>query len=219
VQAGFIFSFVDSLGVAVGAIGGAIYASRHKKYDYDVVGAFGLAIVSALGGGVVRDILIQHGPPLALVNVHYLYAALLGTLLGLLFDKYISKRIERLILIIDAASLSLFAVAGAIRALHFGVSWLPAIFLGVITAVGGGSLRDVLSGRTPMIFERGQLYAIVALVSASSLVVCNFVGFSQSTATIISVGLGFLLRLLTLKYGWRTSAIRQADIDLVISKD
>jgi uncharacterized membrane protein YeiH len=210
-QAEFIFSLVDSLGVAVGAIGGAIYASRHEKHHYDVVGAFGLAIVSALGGGVLRDILIQHGPPLALTNVRYLYLALLGALLGLLFGRNIGKRTEQFLLIIDAAALSLFAVAGAIRAIHFGLSWLPALFLGVLTAVGGGSLRDVLSGHTPMIFERGQLYAIVALVSASSFVLCNFLGLSHSTSTILSVSLGFLLRLLTLRFGWRTSAIRQID--------
>lgn len=207
-QAELIFSVVDTLGVAVSAVGGALYASRHEKYHYDVVGAFGLAMVSALGGGVVRDILIQHGPPLALVSTRYLYIALLGACVGLMFGTSISKRMERFMLIIDAAALSLFAVAGTIRAVNFGLTWLPAIFLGVITAVGGGSLRDVLSGRTPFIFERGQLYAIIALVSASSFFLLNLWGVPHSTATPLSVAFGFLLRLLTLKYGWQTSALR-----------
>lgn len=208
-QADSIFALVDTLGVAVGAISGALFARRHESYNYDVVGAFGLAIVTALGGGLVRDILMQHGPPLALVNIRYLYIALLGALLGLIFGRNIGKRMEQFILIIDAAALSLFAVAGVTRAINAGLSWLPALFMGIITAVGGSSVRDVLSGRTPMIFEKGQFYAIVAMLAASCFLLLNLTGLPRSLATELSVTLGFLLRLLTLKFGWRTTALRE----------
>src|ERR1700722_15793597 len=144
-----LFSLVDFLGVIAGALGGALAARQNEKYQYDVVGLFGLALVSALGGGITRDILIQRGPPLALVDIRYLYAGLLGAVLGLILGKRGGSLAERVLFIVDAAALVLFAVAGATRALDSGLVVLPALLLGCVTAVGGGSLRDVLSGRTP----------------------------------------------------------------------
>ena len=152
-----LIAALDFAGIAVASIGGALHAHRHPRYHYDIIGVFGLALTSALGGGGVRDILLQHGPPLALVDVWYCYVACLAAILTLPLATRIGDRTEKFMLYIDAAAISLFAVSGTARAEGFGIAWLPAIMLGVITAVGGGSLRDVLSGSTPRVFERRQL--------------------------------------------------------------
>ncbi|HWO38172.1 MAG TPA: TRIC cation channel family protein, partial [Candidatus Acidoferrum sp.] len=94
------------------------------------------------------------------------------------------------------------------RALNSGLSMLPALLLGTVTAVGGGALRDVLSGRTPKVFEGGELYAIVAAIAADVFLLCSFMGITAGTATGVSVAAGFFLRLLGLRFGWQTKAIR-----------
>ena len=203
-----LFTIIDFLGVIAGALGGALAARRSQTHRYDLVGVLGLGIVSALGGGIMRDILIQRGPPLALLDVRYLYAALGGALVALFFGSGLGPRTQRLLILVDAAALSLFAVAGATRALNSGLSTLPALLLGTVTAVGGGALRDVLSGRTPKVFEGGELYAIVAAIAADVFLLCSFMGITAGTATGVSVAAGFFLRLLGLRFGWQTKAIR-----------
>jgi uncharacterized membrane protein YeiH len=203
-----VFSLIDFLGVIAGALGGALAARQNERYAYDVVGLFGLALVSALGGGITRDILIEQGPPLAFVDVRYLYAAFGGAFLGLVFGARVGTRTKKILIFVDAAALALFAVAGATRALNYNLSVLPALILGTVTAVGGGSLRDVLSGTTPKVFERGELYAIVAAASAAVFLGCDRAGFSRLASTGAGVGAGFSFRLLALHFGWRTRAVR-----------
>lgn len=202
-----LFSIVDFSGVAVGAVGGALEARRHEQYHYDVVGVLGLAFLSALGGGITRDIILQHGPPLAFVDVRYLLVALAGGMVGVLFGSSAGPRTRRFMLTVDAAALGLFAVAGAIRALNADLSVLPALLLGVTTAVGGGSLRDVFMGRTPRIFERGEPYAIAATIAVVAFLLVDFLGFSRTDSTATGAGVGFLVRVLALQFGWRTRRV------------
>jgi uncharacterized membrane protein YeiH len=109
---------------------------------------------------------------------------------------------------VDAAALGLFAVAGSTRALAAGLSFLPALVLGIVTAVGGGSLRDVFSGRTPKIFERGEPYALVAvIVSVLFLLIDRWTG-NVTLSTSIGVVAGFMIRVLALRLQWKTKAAR-----------
>src|SRR5438445_2242932 len=140
-----LFSLIDFLGVFVGALGGALAAVRDTRYKYDLVGVSGLALASALGGGITRDLILQKGPPLAFADVRYLITALAGAVIGMLFAHRIGKNTERAVIFIDAAALGLFAVSGSTRALNNGMTILPAFLLGVTTAVGGGCIRDLLS--------------------------------------------------------------------------
>ncbi|SNS23464.1 Uncharacterized membrane protein YeiH [Granulicella rosea] len=204
-----LISALDFAGIAVGSIGGALHAYRHPRYDYDIIGVLGLGLISALGGGIVRDVLLQHGPPLALVDVYYCYVAILAALLTLLLVARIDRRAEQLMLYIDAAAISLFAVSGTARAESFGMSWLPAIMLGVVTAVGGGSLRDVLSGSTPRVFERGNFYAIAAALAAGAYLLASTLGAEQIWAVATGVIVGFTLRILSILLNWRTFSFRR----------
>jgi uncharacterized membrane protein YeiH len=189
-QIGKLFLLIDFSAVFFGAVGGA------------------LALTSALGGGITRDIILQHGPPLAFSDVRYLLLALAGALTGMVFASRIGKGVERLIVGIDAAGLGLFAVAGCTRALDANLGFLPALLLGCVTAVGGGSLRDVLSGRTPKVFERGELYAIAAAFGAAAFLVCDKLGLDRSIATPVGALCGSGLRILSLRFKWTTRSVR-----------
>jgi uncharacterized membrane protein YeiH len=205
-----LFSLIDFLGVFVGALGGALAAVRDTRYKYDLVGVTGLALASALGGGITRDLILQKGPPLAFADARYLMVALAGAVIGMVFAHRIGKSTERAIIFIDAAALGLFAVSGSTRALNNGLGWLPALLLGATTAVGGGCIRDVLSGRTPKIFERGELYAIAAAFGAAAFLVCDALKLPREASTAIGTLCGFGLRLLALRYHWETRSIRNS---------
>jgi len=131
-----LFFIVDFLGVFVGALGGALATIRDTRYRYDVVGVFGLGFVSALGGGIVRDVILQKGPPLAFTDIRYIVTALAGATIALMFETRLGRREEILIVWVDAAALGLFAVAGTTRALNAGLTELPALLLWIVTAVG-----------------------------------------------------------------------------------
>jgi uncharacterized membrane protein YeiH len=203
-----LFSVIDFLAVFVGGLGGALAAVRDTRYKYDLVGVTGLALASALGGGITRDLILQNGPPLAFADARYLIAALAGAVIGMIFAQRIGKNTERALVIIDAAALGLFSVSGSTRAINFGMSRLPALLLGATTAVGGGCIRDVLSGRTPKIFERGELYAIAAGFGAATFLLCDRLGLSREVSTTMGSVCGFGLRLLALRYHWATRSIR-----------
>lgn len=219
-----LFQLIDFLGVFVGALGGALSAVRDTRYKYDLVGVTGLAFASALGGGITRDLILQKGPPLAFVDVRYLVAALAGAAVGVIFSARIGdsptsaprirvpsigRKTERLIIVIDAAALGLFAVAGSTRALEAGLLRLPAFLLGCVTAVGGGCIRDVLSGTTPKIFELGELYAIAAAFGSAMFLACDALHFSQEISTIVGALCGFSLRLLALRFQWKTRPVNR----------
>src|SRR5579859_4259891 len=203
-----LFSLIDFLGVFVGALGGALAAVRDTRYKYDLVGVTGLALASALGGGITRDLILQKGPPLAFADARYLMVALAGAVIGMVFAHRIGKSTERAIIFIDAAALGLFAVAGSTRAINAGLTRLPALLLGATTAVGGGSIRDVLSGRTPKVFERGELYAIAAAFGSTAFLVSDALKFNRSISTLIGTLCGFGLRMLALRYNWQTRPVR-----------
>lgn len=202
-----VFFVVEYLGVFVGALGGALSSVRDTRYKYDVVGVLGLALASALGGGIARDLILQQGPPLAFVNIYYLLTSFVGAAVAIAFGSRMGPGMDKAIVLIDAAALGLFSVAGTTRALNAGLKYLPSLLLGVTTAVGGGSLRDVLSGRPPKVFERGQLYAIAALAGSAVFLLSDFLNFSRTFSTVIATVACFLLRMLAWRFDWRTRPI------------
>jgi uncharacterized membrane protein YeiH len=202
-----LFLLLDFLGVFVGALGGGIAAIREPRHKYDFIGVLGLSFASAVGGGITRDIILQHGPPLAFLDIRYELVAFAGAFVALAFRTRINHGAERLIVIVDAAALGLFAVAGTTRALNAGLTRLPALLLGVVTAVGGGSIRDVLSGRPPKIFEGGQFYAIAALLGSTVFLVSDAAGLSRTFSSSAGAFACFLLRLLSWRLNWRTRPV------------
>ena len=202
------FRFFEVAAIVLGALGGGLAARRGGRTRYDFLGILGLGLISGVGGGMVRDVLIGDGPPLALTHPAYLAYALLGAALALLFGSSLGRRALNTINIVDALSLAFFTVAGSTRAQNAGLGFLPSLLLGIITAVGGGSLRDLFSGLTPRVFQEGELYAFVSALTALTFLLSQIVGIPVNPAAEIATAAGFALRLLAIRYGWRTRAVR-----------
>lgn len=185
-----LISGIDLAGVLLnGVLGGIIARSR----QFDAVGFAILAIISALGGGMLRDTLLQHGPPAALTNPYYLGAALAGAAIAFVL-RLRGKWVTRAITIADAVVLGCWAASGTAITLGAGFGVIPALMLGMTTAVGGAIIRDVIVGQVPAVFGGNTLYATAALsASATMLVVQPFAGGNIGICSSIIVGAGLSL--------------------------
>jgi uncharacterized membrane protein YeiH len=201
------FRFFEVAAISLGALGGALSLRRERRSPYDVIGLLGLGLLSGVGGGIVRDILLGDGPPLALQHPSYLAYALIGAATAILFGHTVGPRMLAFMNIVDALALGLFTVSGATRALNAHLGFLPCLMLGVTTAVGGGALKDLFSGKPPATFQEGELYALVATIAAACFLTLHHLGTPLQRAASIGTTIGFVLRLLAIRYGWRTRAI------------
>jgi uncharacterized membrane protein YeiH len=191
-----LFLVLDLAGTFAFALNGALTAIRVARID--VVGVITLGMITALGGGIIRDILLDSLPPATFSDWRYLAVAACGSLIAFAFG----QRLDRLwkpIEMLDAAGLSLFAVSGASKALELGMGPVQAVILGVITGVGGGTLRDVLTGRIPVVL-RSELYAIPALAGALVVVVTDEVGAYGVAAAVSGAALCFSIRLVGVRF-------------------
>jgi uncharacterized membrane protein YeiH len=160
-----------------------------------------LGMITAVGGGIIRDILLGALPPATFVDWRYLAVAAAGGLIAFLFSRALG-RFTRTIDVLDAAGLSLFAVTGAGKALELGVGPMQAIILGAVTGVGGGTLRDVLIRQVPSVLSSG-LYAIPALVGAAVVVLAASSGVNQVLGAPVALGAAgicFLIRMTGLHF-------------------
>lgn len=198
------FDVIDLVGVFIGGLTGTLVARRHR---YDITGIWALALVTGLGGGMIRDVLLQAGPPLALVEPRYLPTVLVATAFGAVFGPRVES-LKRTILVADAFSISVFAVAGTLRTFDTGFAPWPAVLLGVITAVGGGMIRDVMTGTTPPIFQRGELYAFAALGTSLAVVVLRELDVARGVIFVVAIAVGVGLRLGSVRFGWTSWAPR-----------
>ena len=191
---------LDLVGTFAFALNGALTATRTAHLD--VVGVVTLGIITAVGGGIIRDILLGALPPATFVDWRYLAVATAGGLIAFLFSRRLSRFISA-IDVLDAAGLSLFAVTGAGKALELGAGPAQAIILGTVTGVGGGTVRDVLIRQIPGVLSSG-LYAIPALVGAALLVVATSGGVSQLLGAPLALGAAgvcFVIRMVGLHFG------------------
>jgi uncharacterized membrane protein YeiH len=192
-----IVFWTDLAGIFVAALGGALLAVRHQL---DAFGVMVLAIVTGLAGGMARDVLIGATPVAALVSPWYLPTALAAA--GLVFFAHRAiERLDRPVMLFDAAALGLFAVAGTRKALTFGVDPVAAVLLGVLTAVGGGALRDVLLAEVPRVLKVGELYALAALFGAVIVVAGALLGLPPAPVAVAGVLGTFGLRWLSVRFG------------------
>ncbi|MGH3339023.1 MAG: trimeric intracellular cation channel family protein [Propionibacteriaceae bacterium] len=191
---------LDLAGTFAFALNGALTAVRTAHLD--IVGVITLGMITAVGGGIIRDILLGALPPATFVDWRYLAVAATGGLIAFLFSRWLT-RVRNPIDVLDAAGLSLFAVTGAGKALELGVGPAQAILLGAVTGVGGGTLRDVLIRQVPSVLSSG-LYAIPALVGAALFVVADSVGVQDVLGVPVALGAAvvcFLIRMVGLHFG------------------
>jgi uncharacterized membrane protein YeiH len=191
-----LFLALDLAGVFAFALNGALTAIRLTRLD--IVGVVTLGMCTALGGGIVRDILLGALPPATFTDWRYLAVAATGSLVAFVFGRGLD-RLNMPILVLDAAGLSLFAVAGALKALEHGMGFAQAVILGTITAIGGGTLRDVLIREVPAVLTSG-LYAIPALVGAAVVVGADAGGVAEVPAALVAAGACFAIRMVGVRY-------------------
>lgn len=189
---------LDLLGTFAFALNGALTAIQRAKLD--VVGVLTLGIVTAIGGGILRDLVIGATPPPGFADWRYLAVAAGGAMAVFLFGPKLA-RLALPINVVDAAGLGLFAVTGASKALAHGLGIVPSALLGVTTAVGGGTIRDVMIRRVPVIL-RGELYAIPALAAAVITVGCWEAGVFGVVSAVVAALVCVALRMASVLRGW-----------------
>ncbi|MGV9313859.1 trimeric intracellular cation channel family protein [Streptomyces sp. NPDC003691] len=191
---------LDLAGIFVFAISGALLAVRK---NFDVFGMAVLAEVTALGGGLLRDLIIGAVPPAAFTDLGYFLMPLVATAL-VFFLHPVVERIQSGVNVFDAAGLGLFCVTGTTKAYEYGLGLTSSAVLGVATAAGGGVLRDVLANEVPSLLRWDRdLYAVPAIVGAT--MVALFIQFDTLNAVTSSLAAltAFAIRLLAMRFHWR----------------
>lgn len=188
---------LDLGGTFVFAISGAVAAVNRRL---DIFGILVLSFVAGNFGGIGRDLLIGAVPPAALTDSRYLLVSVLAGLIT--FFSYAGvERLRSPVLLFDAAGLSFFAVAGAQKAIEFGLSPVMSALLGMLTGIGGGMTRDALLAEIPQVL-RSDLYAVAALVGASVVVIGHMLGVSYGISALTGGALCFCLRFMAIRHGW-----------------
>lgn len=185
------------IGVLAEAMTGALAAGRKQM---DLFGVVIIGLVTAIGGGTLRDMLLGNYPLIWIANWHYLIAIAAASLLTVLIAP-LMRYLGRLFLAIDALGLAVFSITGAQKTLMLGYSPVVAVAMGVVTGVFGGVLRDILCNEIPLIFRK-EFYALASLLTASLYVLLALSGFGGWPSLLGCLLLGFGLRMCAIRYHW-----------------
>lgn len=206
--------WIDVTACTVGGLAGAVAAAR---LNLDIVGIFALALITGLGGGILRDILLNQVPA-ALQSPWFIVAACAAAMAVFLFQSGI-HRLTLVLVILDAFALGIYGVVGADKALVNGIDVVPALLVGIITAVGGGVLRDLFASRTPEIFKaNSQLYAIAALIGVATYIVMNRIGISLVVDSSVAVGVTVFIRLAAWRKDWAAPQALETDLSATFTR-
>ena len=191
---------IDYFAVIVGALTGALFACKRKL---DPIGAIVLGLVTAYGGGLIRDAILQNQGVYFTEHPDLILICVLLCLFVFYF-RGLFKHLDAVLSFCDTMSIALFALAGANKAMACGQGVVVSITLGIITAVGGGMLRDVFAGEVPAIFKKSNYYAVAALGGAIVYVSLAEFGCPVVVAGILSVLCVLALRYASMWFGFET---------------
>ena len=202
---------LELIGAAAFAISGAMAAIKRKA---DIFGVVFLGVITALGGGVIRDVLIGQLPPKMFVSYAYLLASLLVSLI-VFFDAYIRRekyfankdKLSEINNIFDAAGLAVFTISGMNTAMGVSDNVILILTLGVITGVGGGMLRDMMTNTMPKVLRK-RVYAVASLIGGALYYVLHLIGVNDILSAVIGMVTIFVLRVLATAYKWNLPSVK-----------
>ena len=192
--------WADLLAIGIGAAQGALFAAQFRDRRLDLLGVAIIGVATGFGGGILRDVLLAQVPA-ALTSNWYLIVATGAALMGMLLERLIS-RLGPLVTVLDALTIGLFGAIGTTKALAIGLPEVPAIFVGVLSAVGGSILRDLLLNRPIALMHVGSLYALAAVAGTGTLTVLLRLDVDVFLAASSCVALTFGVRILAVLFNW-----------------
>lgn len=192
--------WADVLAVGIGALQGALFAGQFRSRRLDLLGVAIVGIATGFGGGLLRDILLSQVPA-ALNSNWYLPVAVVAALLGMLLERVFSK-LNAVITTLDALTIGLFGAIGTTKALSLGLPAVPAVFVGVLSAVGGSILRDLLLNSPIAMMYVGSLYAVAAILGTSAVAILITLGVPVFVAAVVGVAVTFGVRVLAVLFNW-----------------
>ncbi|MDH3455067.1 MAG: trimeric intracellular cation channel family protein [Desulfuromonadales bacterium] len=192
-----ILYILDLVGTAAFAASGAWVGVRKHM---DLFGVLVLGVVTAVGGGTLRDLLLGDIPPFSLNDENYIYIAITVSLI-VFANRSKFAAVEKPLLYFDAIGLGTFVVIGATKALDFQLGWLGAVLMGVMTGTAGGVIRDVLANQVPLVLRR-EIYASACVAGGTLLVILEQLGTARPVAALIAAGTVIVVRLLAIRYNW-----------------
>jgi uncharacterized membrane protein YeiH len=199
----FLFT-LDLIGTFVFALSGATLGVRYKL---DLFGVLVLALAASTAGGIVRDVLIGAVPPAAMGDWRYFGVAFVAGILTF-FQDHAIERLRNPVMLFDAVGLGLCAATGANKALEHGLAPGFAVFLGMLSGIGGGIARDVLVARIPAVL-RSEFYAVAALFGAAAVVLGHLLHLPREPVMIAGATLCFALRFIAIRRGWQLPVAQQ----------
>ena len=202
---------LELIGAAAFAISGAMAAIKRKA---DIFGVVFLGVITALGGGVIRDVLIGQLPPKMFISYAYLLASLLVSLI-VFFDAYIRRekyfankdKLSEINNIFDAVGLAVFTISGMNTAMGVSDNVILILTLGVITGVGGGMLRDMMTNTMPKVLRK-RVYAVASLIGGALYYVLHLIGVNNILSAVIGMVTIFVLRVLATVYKWNLPSVK-----------
>ncbi len=192
--------WADLLAIGIGGLQGAMFAAQFRDRRLDLLGVAIIGIAAGFGGGLIRDLLLNE-VPVALQQNWYLIVATGAALLGMLLERLFS-RLGTVITVLDALTIGLYCAIGTTKALSLGLPAIPSVFVGVVAAVGGSILRDMLLNLPIALMHVGSLYAVAAVAGASTLVTLLALGVPVFIAATICVIVTFGVRVLAVLFRW-----------------
>ncbi len=201
-----LLAALDLIGTCVFALSGATLAVRARM---DVFGVIVLAIVTAVSGGIIRDVLIGVVPPAAIADWRPVALATLSGAVCFAWPRLV-ERLSHPVQVFDAAGLGAFAVTGAQAALDHGLNPPMSAVLGMVSGIGGGMLRDVLMARVPVVL-RAEIYALAALIAATTVVVFHLLALPPALAALLGAALCLFLRMMAIYRNWKLPVARRPD--------
>ncbi|MGI3167904.1 trimeric intracellular cation channel family protein [Pseudooceanicola sp. C21-150M6] len=192
-----LYALLDVMGTFVFGLTGAMVAVRR---GFDLFGILVLSAAVGVAGGVVRDVLLGDVPPAVLVDLWPLALTCAAGLVAFFFAPVI-ERLDRPVMLLDAVGLGVFAIAGCNKALVFGLGGFGAVLLGVLTAIGGGVLRDIMTAQVPRVLHE-EVYALAALAGAAAYALGLAAGLPGGLVATGAVLLAIVIRIASVRNGW-----------------